>query len=218
MSLDAVKQTKSYNENMIAGGAVFEKWQDFPVSKISHHGTLCCEMAREWLFAMDFSNLNGASRLTGPRWIRQKYNWGPTTWQIYWCEAVRQKSLDCGAQAALAQEVYSVRGVKSYQAQMVQQFSTEATNQWANRWNCEETSVHWINNDLIYHEGCAVLVRKNEIKLWDASAGWWINPNQFEGYGSRLAVRFFAPPDDLQIFNWGEHRLTANKWQKILKL
>ncbi|MBA2495353.1 MAG: hypothetical protein H0V31_11745 [Acidobacteria bacterium] len=219
MSLDAVKNTNNFDNNDFGAAtvakSVFSKWQDFPISKISHHGTMCCEIAREWLSAMDFSELNGASVLTGPRWIRQKYNWGPTIWQIHWCEVVRQQALDCGAQAALAQEIFSVRGVQSFQVQFVQQYSKEATDQWANRWNGEETSVHWIDGNLIYHEGCAVAVHDNEIKLWDASAGWWINPKQFDGYGSLLAVRLFVSPNDTTTFNWRNHRIIANEWQKI---
>lgn len=224
MSLDAVRNTTTNNnfDGIAAATAtaqmpsVFDKWQDFPISKISHHGQMCCETAREWLSAMDFSQLNAGSNLTGPRWIRQRYNWGPTTWQIHWCEALGQKSLDCGAQAALAQEVFGARGVESYQCQLVQQYSKEATDQWTSRWNDQETSVFWIEDDLIYHEGCAVVTGKdNEIKLWDASAAWWINPRQIGGYGGLRAVRIFTAPGDGSQFKWGEHSFRANEWQKV---
>lgn len=224
MSLDAVKNTVNNFDNgnngtgtaTAAMPAVFDKWQDFPISKISHHGQMCCETAREWLLAMDFSQLNADSILSGPRWIRQKYNWGPTTWQIHWCEALSRKALDCGAQAALAQEVLAGRGVESYQCQLVQQYSKDSTRQWSERWNGEETSVFWINEDLIYHEGCAVLSgENNEIKLWDASAAWWINPRQLGGYGGLSAVRIFTNAGDENEYKWGEHSIAANEWQKI---
>jgi hypothetical protein len=194
---------------------VYEKWLHFPISKISHHGTACCEIAREWLFAMDFSQLNGGSPMTGPRWIRQRFNWGPTKWQIHWCEAIEQKTLDCGAQAALANEVFLMRGVRSYQIQLVQQYSKEATSHWTKKWVEKDTSVHWINEDLIYHEGCAVAVSDTEIKLWDASTAWWINPQTFTGYGSLRAVRLFAPQNAPSYFNWGKHRIVPNEWQCI---
>lgn len=216
MFLDAVNQSGSYPSGLQPlVDEVFEKWRDFPVSKISHHGTRCCETAREWLFSMDFSHLNGESLLTGPRWIRQRYDWGPTLWNIYWCEAVRQNALDCGAQAALAQEVFSARGVRSFQAQLVQRFSIEATRQWAHRWNAAQTSIHWINDELIYHEGCAVIVGGGEIKLWDASAGWWINPIDSGGYGSLAAIRFFASNNDSKTFRWKNQPVTPNEWQRI---
>lgn len=215
MFLDEVNTISKTDDNIVETDDLYEKWQHWAVSKISHHGRACCEIAREWLFAMDFSHLNGGSLFSGPRWIRQRYNWGPTRWAIYWCEAVRQNALDCGAQAALANEVFSVRGVESYPVQLVQRFTKEATNQWSLRWDSEETAVHWIKEDLIYHEGCAVVTGNGEIKIWDASSAWWINPKQFGGYGSLLAVRLFAEPNDSNGFQWGDNFIVANEWQKI---
>ena len=220
MYLDAVKRIVEFNVNDSVESpktsSVFEKWQHFPISKFSHHGGSCCEIAREWLLAMDFSHLNGGSVLSGPRWIRQRFNWGPTRWQIHWCEAIEQKSLDCGAQAALANEVFSMRGVGSYPIQLVQQYSKGTTNQWLKRWDDEDTSVHWINEDLIYHEGCAVAVGEGEIKIWDASAAWWINPQHFAGYGGLRAVRIFAGHNAPASVKWGNHRILPNQWQKIV--
>lgn len=217
MSLDAVRTTTDITVTYVTKSeSVFEKWQNFPVSVISHHGTKCCETAREWLFAMDFSKLNAASVLTGPRWIRQKYVWGPTRWQIHWCEAIDKKMLDCGALAALAHEVFLMRGVKSYRVQLVQQFSKEATTHWTKKWNGEETSIHWINNDSIYHEGCGVQINENELKIWDASAGWWINPKQTAGYGSLKAVKIITgEAEDFPFFKWGTHQIKPNQWQKL---
>ena len=220
MSLDAVKISSNFEHNVFGrartiGNQVFDKWRNFPVSRISHHGQKCCEMAREWLNAMDYSELNGSSVFSGPRWIRQRYNWGPTKWPIHWCEAVNRRSLDCGAQAALAHEVFVMRGIECYRVQLVQQFSVETTTQWAERWSAEETSVFWIDRNLIYHECCAVMCGHNEIKLWDASAGCWINPIQFNGYGTLRALRLFAAQEKQVIFKWGEHIITANRWKEI---
>src|SRR5215207_5384063 len=91
---------------------VFEHWKDWQPSQISHHGALCCEIAREWITATDFSERSSEGRLTGPRWLRQKFNWGASSFPIYWCETVRRKTLDCGALAALAHEIFAVRGVR----------------------------------------------------------------------------------------------------------
>jgi hypothetical protein len=61
-------------------------------------------------------------------------------------------------------------------------------------------------------------VNENEIKLWDATATWWINPKQFGGYAGLLAVRVFdrqsATP---ATFSWGEHRIPANTWHKVAR-
>ncbi len=35
------------------------RWQNFPLSWLSHHGDGCCEVARQWIVAMDFAQLNG---------------------------------------------------------------------------------------------------------------------------------------------------------------
>ena len=196
--------------------AAMQHWQHFPASTISHHGGQCCQIAREWILSTDYSQLNAGHPLTGPRWLRLKYTWGPSTWPIYWCEAVERKTLDCGVLAALALEVFAARGVKSYPAQFIQQYTDDATRQWTKRWHDKNAPVYWIKEDLIYHEGCAVVVRDNEIRLWDPSAGWWVNPKQAGGYGGLLALRVFAAqvntPSELI---WGTQRIRPNQWQKI---
>jgi hypothetical protein len=193
-----------------------QKWQLCPASAISHHGEQCCQIAREWVLSTDYSQLNAGNPLTGPRWLRQKYTWGPSSWPIYWCEAVEKKTLDCGALAALAQEVFAARGVRCYPAQFIQQYSEDATRQWSKRWDADDVSVHWIKEDLIYHEGCAVVVRDNEIRLWDASAGWWVNPKQFGGYGGLLALRICDTHGNSPAeFIWGTQHISPNQWQKI---
>jgi hypothetical protein len=197
-------------------GAI-EKWEQFPFSTITHHGRRCCTIAREWLFSMDYSQLAGGNLLTGPRWLRYKFKWGPSQWPMSWCEAVEEETLDCGAHASLANEVFNRRGVQSYQAQFIQQFSEDATRQWCDKWSCDGVSTHWVKEDLIYHEGCAVRIGDDEIRLWDPSAGWWVNPKQFGGYGALLALRVFTGYDDAlpKTLRWGTQSITPNRWQKI---
>lgn len=215
MYLDAVRRIEvetTVNE-FYKSPEVFEKWKDWQASEISHHGKICCEIAREWLKAKDFSELAGASLLTGPRWLREKFSWGASNFPIFWCEAVRKKTLDCGALAAMAHEIFRVRGVKSYRVQMVQRFSELATNQWSYSWSEGEQSLRWTNKDLIYHEGCAIDAGSDEIKIWDSSAGWWIDAKSQDGYGSLLAARISAKED--AYFSWGNYRLKTNNWTKI---
>ncbi|HEX8163439.1 MAG TPA: hypothetical protein VF538_16325 [Pyrinomonadaceae bacterium] len=196
--------------------SAMEKWEHFPASTISHHGEQCCRIAREWLLSTDYSQLNAGDPHTGPRWLRLKYAWGPSRWPIHWCEAVERKTLDCGALAALAQELFAARGVRSYPAQFIQQYTDDAARQWSSRWDGDEVPAHWIKEDLIYHEACAVEVRDKEIRLWDPTAGWWVNPKQSGGYGGLLALRFFAPQaGPAAEFVWGTRRVSPNRWQKI---
>jgi hypothetical protein len=217
MSLAEGNELIEVNETDFADAdAAMRVWQDFPPSVISHHGGLCCQVAREWILSMDYSQLNGGNPLTGPRWLRLKYMWGPSTWPIHWCEAVEKKTLDCGALAALSQEVFAGRGVRCYPAQLIQQYTEDATRQWCKRWDTDEISMRWIKEDLIYHEGCAVAARGDELMLWDPSAGWWIKPEQPGGYGGLLAVRIFSTQGEPSHgFKWGAHRIAPNQWQKI---
>ena len=217
MYLDAVSRSAETEEMALIGagtkrGEVFEPWADWPPSEISHHGKICCETAREWLNATDFTSLSGGDLLTGPRWIRHQFKWGPSRFPIYWCEAVRKKRLDCGALAALSHEVFSARGVTSFRVQFVQQFTGVATGQWSCSWGKADVPVGWIRDDLIYHEGVAVSLEGPRIKVWDSSAGWWVDRARPEGYGSVVAIRVFAP-EEMGELVWGERTLTPNKWE-----
>jgi hypothetical protein len=192
------------------------RWEHFPASAILHHGKSCCRLAREWIFSTDYTQLNGEHPLSGPRWIRQKFKWGPSKWPLSWCEAVELKTLDCGALAAMSSEVFTARGVRSYTAQLVQRYNKDSARHWQKKWEGDEIPSHWISEELIYHEGCAVVARDNQIKLWDPSAGWWVNARQSGGYGGVLALRVFAPQTDSPAdFNWGAHRIVPNQWQEI---
>lgn len=191
-----------------------DRWESFPFSSLSHHGEECCNIAREWVIANDFAQLNGGDLLTGPRWLRQKFEWGPSAWPLHWCDAVSRKVIDCGAHAALAHEVFAARGLTAYRAQFVQRYSADATSQWRHRWGDEQVSDHWITDDVIYHEGNALPGENGTVKLWDGSAGWWLNPRQAGGYGGLVAVRIFAG-DGAEPLNWGEHRIVPNEWHQI---
>jgi hypothetical protein len=215
MYLDAVSRIEFEPtvNNFHKPAEVFRKWKDWRASEISHHGKVCCEIAREWIVATDFSQLGGASVFTGPRWLREKFNWGASSFPIYWCEAVRKEKLDCGALAALAHEVFTARGVESYRVQMVQRFSEIATAQWSLSWSDGE-QLRWTDKDLIYHEGCAIKTNGgDEIKVWDASAGWWVDAKSQDGYGALLAVRLTARENSHLI--WGDYHLKANRWIKL---
>ena len=112
------------------------------------------------------------------------------------------------------------RGQAPLHAQFVQKYSADATDQWRSAWEEEQASCHWLTDDIIYHEANALLVGDDEVKLWDGSAGWWVNPRQQgTGYGNLLAVRIFAPEHSNagggDGFRWGERRLKPNVWNQI---
>src|SRR4028118_555309 len=91
--------------------------------------------------------------LGGPRGLREKCEWGPSSWPMHWCEVVERKVIDCGAHAALAQEAFTARGVTAFRAQFVQRYSEDAASQWRTKWGADKVSDHWISDDVIYHEG-----------------------------------------------------------------
>jgi hypothetical protein len=217
MYLAAVEQRPDLLEREADRPLPSARWEQFPYSCFTHHGDACCDVAREWVVAMDFAQLNGGDLSSGPRWMREKYEWGPSSWPMHWCDVVERKVIDCGAHAAMAHEAFTARGVTAFRAQFVQRYSTDATDQWKSKWGDEEVSDHWIDEDLIYHEGNALLVGEDEVKLWDSSAGWWINPRQAGGYGSLVAVRIFAEGQwgGGDGFRWGEHRIKPNEWHQL---
>ena len=216
MFLDAVKDGEQFGlEEAALAPLPGAPWEHFPCSTLSHHGGACCEVAREWVIGMDFAQLNGGDPLSGPRWLREKYQWGPSPWPMHWCELVERKTIDCGAHSALAHEAFAGRGVTAFRAQFVQRYSADALDQWRCKWGEDEVSDHWIGDDAIYHEGNALLTSGDEVKLWDASAGWWLNPRQNGGYGSLAAVRIFANGDRGEGFRWGTHRIAPNQWHAL---
>jgi hypothetical protein len=215
MYLDAAKANGVCDADPSAA-AVHARWAHFPISQIGHHGTDCCECARAWLRNMDFAQLNGSDRATGPRWLRKQYEWGPSAWPLHWCEALDADAVDCGAHAAFAHEVLEARGTTAFRAQFVQCYDARAIAQWRTRWGAKEASDHWLGDGFIYHEGNAVLVGQDEVKLWDGSAGCWLNPTQTSGYGSLLAVRIATQgsPESTAL-RWGSHRVAPNIWQAL---
>lgn len=212
MYLAEVERVETLREDV----ATFARWADFPLSYLSHHGTDCCEIARSWLAAMDFAQLNGNDVLSGPRWLRKRYDWGPSRWPLHWCEALKADTIDCGAHAALAEVAFRSRGVTTYRVQIVQNYDNNAVNQWRQIWSCKGASDHWLSDGYIYHEGNAILTGDNEIKIWDGSAGCWINPHHISGYGSVLAVRVanennVAP----SALKWACHQILPGNWSEL---
>ena len=216
MYLDAVR---SEEETMFDAGIgkcgteLYGTWEHWQPASVSHHGQICCEIVKEWIIATDASLMNGGNKFTGPRWVRARWEWGPTRYPIHWCDIGHAKVIDCGVHAAIAQEIFLARGVRAYRAQMVQEYSEHAASQWQLKWEDRDAITTWIDNDMIYHESCAVELGSGEMKLWDPSAGWWIDPKASSGYGALRALRIFASTEG--PLAWGDHVLLPNEWNVI---
>jgi hypothetical protein len=207
------KETDELNEIVLA--AALGRWRYCLPSSFLHHGRQCCSIAREWLFSTDHSQLNGEDQLMGPRWLRRKYDWGPSQWPMSWCHAVEQEKLDCGALAALSREVFTARGVVSHAVQLIQEYTANTTEHWFKEWTDHPASTNWIDGELIYHEACAVAVAENEIRVWDPSSGWWANPKHVNGYAAVRAVRVLTAPAVNKTIRWGNHSFQTDAWHVI---
>jgi hypothetical protein len=196
--------------------AAIDQWQHSPPSVILDHRGPCCRIAQAWLLAMDYSQMNAGDPLTGPRWIRQRHTWGPTRWPIHWCEALAKKTLDCGALAALAKAAFLGRDIRSYTAQLIQRYTREDSKHWYRNWERCGAEISWVKDDLVYHEACAVVPHGTDLRVWDPTASWWVNPKQAAGYGEVLALRILTS-DALQVrqFRWGPHAIAPNQWEQL---
>ena len=193
-------------------------WKKLPPSQLLHHGGRCCQVAREWLGAMDYSLLADTNPLSGPRWLRERYQWGPSRWPIYWCEAVGEKSLDCGALAALARELFGARGLVSLPVQLIMQFSEQAASQWQKRWSGATGALQWTCGHLAYHEACAIVV-DDQLRIWDAANGCWLLPEQNAGYGATLALRVCrGNSHSFEKILWGSYYIFMDLWKDTGRL
>ena len=216
MFLAEAKSHDTVERARVAVQAAIDGWQQFPASIISDHRDRCCRIAQEWLLAMDCSQRGAGDVFTGPRWIRQRYAWGPTRWPISWCEALEEKTLDCGVLAALAQTVFLSRGVRSYTAQLIQRYTKADGKHWYRNWERNDAEVCWIKGELVYHEACAVVADGDQIRIWDPTASCWVNPKQFEGYGAVVALRVLTSgASGIGQLTWGRRRITLNEWQHV---
>jgi hypothetical protein len=182
-------------------------------SSILDHGRGCCLIGKEWFLAMD-RGLNGNST-EPPKWLRERFAWGPSRWPLYWCEAVQRDILDCGGLAALAREGFMARGIVALATQLIRFHSPEDSGQWHVRWSNEGLAADWIHGQFIYHEAVAV-VKKKTIQLWDPSENFWIDPELQLGYTGTVAIRIISASLEVpSILQWGEYQLLVNSWKSI---
>lgn len=203
----------------LADEVTIDYWHSYPASYISHHGQSCCDTARHWLITQDYNldSVSGNGQLiSAPRWIPERYEWGPSPWPLFWCEAVAMQRLDCGALAAFSREVYLSRGVRAAPVQLIQRLSCHAIGQLRKIWRDGPGYLNWLADDKIYHEAVAVSLDGIQIQIWDATNGWWIQPMQIDGYGAVLKVKVSPlQPDPQDILHWGNRMLVPGSWTEI---
>ena len=149
---------------------LLENLEEKPVSRLTRHTAACCEAAESWFR----STARAAARRFDeePRWISERWRWGPTTWPIAWCEAIRARALDCGALADFAEAAFEEAGREVMRVQLIEQASREECEQWAARWAAVPSTPRWIWGRLVYHEVVGVLNGEN-VRVWNPTDGVW---------------------------------------------
>jgi hypothetical protein len=191
-------------------------WEHQPISELSSHEGECCLCARQWLACMDRSFSLRGHPSSGPRWLRDRFEWGPSAWPLHWCEAVNGDSLDCGALAAISRYLFDLRGIAALPAQLVQHFSSNDALHWHEKWTLQGGDTGWIRGHLVYHEVCAVRAASdNAIRLWDPTDRLWIDDRHTGGYATTVAVRIGVQDGGQSQLRWGDHGLQANAWERL---
>lgn len=199
MSLDTAVSAKNF------------KHVGTPYSTLVHHGE-CCQLAKTWLLSMHRSmSFMQSERQTlhAPLWLRHKFKWGPVQWPISWCEAVRQKHIDCGVFAAFAREIMEHQDLEVYPAQIMLSQPSSYIKQWSFKWASVFQRIQWIGDEHVYHEVCAVAVPgTSRIRIYDPTEGIWLEPTLTKGVNGVVGVNVISPT----ILDWGQMKVGQGRW------
>lgn len=187
-------------------------------SAIFDHGKPCCRGVRSWLHAVDATNCNRDGQWHPPTWLRRDYNWGPVPWPIYWCSVPHMKKLDCGALAAVAVELYRLRGLPVKTVQLALRYPNHAVDQWSHLWVREGMSSSWINGEFCYHEACGI-IEGHTMRVWDPTENRWLSPPLSPNgtFASIVALKVAELGDGEQTtLMWNGIRLRSGVWQSLV--
>ena len=229
MILDVVKDfakrkmpqdSKENLQDLIDQEENYPKWIEHGCSSILHHESDCCEEARLWFLAYARS-MEGWSasqyELRPPTWLSHHFTWGPSVWPISWCQALKEKIIDCGVFAALAREVFQAQGFLAHPAQVLLYYNESCTHHWKDIWvngmkKVEKSKIGevfpWVGSRIVYHELCLLEMPDGSAKVYDSSWGHWLEPHSRLGFAGLLSVRSECP----RLLNWGDKLLSYGEW------
>jgi hypothetical protein len=100
---------------------------------------------------------------------------------------------------------------------LIQYYDKTAIEHWCRTWERSDSVVNWIGRELVYHEACAVVFNESEIRIWDPTSEWWVNPKQLGGYGGVRALRIITPPGHRSLTKllWHTYHIEPNQWQRL---
>jgi hypothetical protein len=228
MTLAAVKESLPQRQsltlqNLIENEEHFHRWVEHPASIIIHHEAACCEEARLWFLAYARSMEVGAStqfQVKAPAWLMGLFDWGPSKWPISWCEVVKEKTIDCGAFAALAREVFQAQGHEAFPAQALLSYNRICTEHWQDLWKGPPRDVKdakdseiketfpWVGDEIVYHEICVIERPDGTAIFYDSTFGQWYLPETRVGFGALLAVRSECP----RLLDWNGKSISCGEW------
>lgn len=189
-----------------------DMFQEKQPSLLSHHGQKCCEVAWHWFRAMDYS-LRGGGSSNPPAWLRDEFDWGPSTWPIYWCDVMQTDSFDCGVFAAVARALLHSREASVVAVQLVEHFNEENVTNWRSRWTEADSNVDWVAGSVAYHEAVGLL-EEDRIVIWDPVDNLLVVPPNGDGYGELAALRIYEPEqwEGAETYDWNGIELEIGIW------
>ncbi len=196
-----------------AGWEARKEWQTARTSDPFSHGK-CCEEAKAWLKSTGRSydaRLQKKSSVQAPRWLSDRYRWGPTRWPAAWCELVRAEEIDCGAFSAMARLLFRDQGCEAYAAQVLRPGMMTCTSHWSERWGRVPGAFPWIGEGIVYHEVCLVRTAEGQTGVFDPAEGYWIDPELVHGHYGHIAIRADVP----MATPWGRHVLMNRQWTEL---
>jgi len=186
-------------------------------STISNHGQPCCTGTLAWMRGVDASNSYRDGHWHPPTWLRKQYEWGPVAWPLHWCSVPDMKKLDCGGLAAVAVELYRLRGQAAVPVQLALRYPEHAAEQWSRMWERHGLNPSWITGEFCYHEVCGV-VEGEELLLWDPTESRWLDPPVFpnEAFASVMALNVVVPSSDHRTIRWRGIPIPCGVWQSLV--
>lgn len=192
-------------------GAAYLQWRLWRPFQLARHGNfLCCRDAEAWFTAMARS-CAGRSPIYRTEWIRNRWRWGPSPYDTFWCEAVRRKTIDCGVLAALTETACRALELPIFRVQAIFRHDASSLSHWQLRWKIANQWPKWIWEPYVYHELCGI--GDPDLHLWDPTDNRPVRPQERRGLmdGQLVAFRIASRPNRRHI--WGRTVFPGNQWR-----